>query len=115
MPHQEGPSALIGAALAKAFQRRGLTQTQVAVRYGVSQSRVGRIYAGDFTARSGTAQRMCKDTGVKFLDAAADNVRYAYNRRRLMRLLDSVWKGTDEDASYVAEALVAIGRLRQAG
>lgn len=113
MPIKDGPAATTGAALAQAFQRRGETQTQVAARYGVSQSRVGRIYAGDFTARSQTARRMCKDIGVKFLDAAADDVRYAHNRRRLMRLLDSIWKGTDEDAVYVAEALTAIGRLRQ--
>lgn len=102
----------IGAALSAAFARQGLTQTAVAARYGVSQSRIGRIYAGDFGVRSGTAQKMCGDLGVKFLDASADKRRYAHNRRRLIRLLDAVWTGTDKDAAHVANALIALGRLR---
>lgn len=113
MARADSSAVTIGAALARAFGRRGQTQAQVAARYGVSQSRVGRIYGGDFTCRSLTAQRMCQDTGVTFLGAAPEGGRYAHNRRRLMRLLDAVWTGTDEDAAYVADALVAIGRLRK--
>ncbi|MDF3932216.1 hypothetical protein [Pseudomonas citronellolis] len=112
MPKRNATAIDVGAALASAFSRRGQTQSQVAAMYGVSQSRIGRIYAGDFTRRSHTAKQMCEDTGVKFLDAPADMDRYAHNRKRLIRLLDVVWKGTDEDAAYLADALIAIGRLR---
>ena len=113
MAQKDPNSIIIGAALAQAFYRRGETQAQVAARYGVSQSRVWHIYDGHFTMRSATARRMCEDAGVRFLDAAADSDRYTHNRRRLMRLLDAVWTGTDEDAARVGEALTAIGRLRQ--
>lgn len=113
MPRNNASAIRVGAALASAFSRRGQTQSQVAAHYGVSQSRIGRIYAGDFTQRSCTAKQMCEDAGVKFLGASTDSDRYAHNRQRLICLLDTVWKGTDEDASYVADALIAIGRLRQ--
>lgn len=115
MPRNNASAIRVGSALASAFSRRGQTQSQVADQYGVSQSRIGRIYAGDFTQRSDTAKQMCKDTGVKFIDVSADSDRYVHNRQHLISLLDSVWKGTDEDTSYVADALIAIGRLRQDG
>lgn len=115
MPRNNALAMSVGTALARAFSQRGQTQSQVAELYGVSQSRIGRIYAGDFTRRSRTARQMCQDTGVKFLDTHADIDQYAHNRQRLIRLLDTVWKGTDEDTTYVADALIAIGRLRQKG
>lgn len=113
MPRNNVSAIRVGAALARAFSQRGQTQSQVADQYGVSQSRVGRIYAGDFTQRSHTARQMCEDVGVKFLDTSIESDGYEHNRQRLINLLDMVWSGTDEDASYVADALIAIGRLRR--
>jgi transcriptional regulator with XRE-family HTH domain len=103
----------IGAMLGNFFGEKGWTQVEVGVRYGVSQSRIGRIYAGDFTSRSGTARQMCVEAGIPFLDGVADNGSYIRNRNKLVRLIDDVWQGTNEDAVLVAEALQAMRKLRK--
>ena len=103
----------IGAMLGKYFEAKGRTQIEVGAHYRVSQSRVGRIYAGDFTSRSGTARKMCIDAGIPFLDGMTDDNSYARNRNKLVRLIDHVWQGTDEDAAFVAEALQVIRKLRK--
>jgi ABC-type taurine transport system ATPase subunit len=108
------PEAIhIGVRLAQFFDGQDATQMQVGERYRVSQSRIGRIYAGDFTVRSTTARQMCVDASIPFLDEPADNLAYERNRDRLVRLVDDVWKGTEDDAVFMAEALQAIGKLRK--
>lgn len=103
----------IGAALAAYFTRQGLTQAQVAECYGISQSWVGRIYRGYFSARAESVQQMCRDANVPFLSEAPLGIADNAKRLRLTQLLDSVWEGTDEDAICLIDALRAIKKLRQ--
>ncbi len=103
----------IGAALATYFTQKGLTQVQVAECYGISQSWVGRIYRGCFSARAESVQQMCRDASVPFLSEAPLGIASNATRFRLNQLLDSVWEGTEEDAIHLIDALRAIKKLRQ--
>lgn len=102
----------IGTALAAYFVGQGMTQAQVAARYGISQSWVGRIYHGEFSARAVTVSRMCEAAGIPFLRSDVDGQKDATTKYRLLRLLDSVWEGTEEDANHLTAALLAIKQLR---
>lgn len=104
-------SEQIGAELATHFASKGLTQEEVASRYGVSQSWIGRIYAGQFSERSIVARRMCKDARVNF-DALSHGART--NRANLSVLLDKVWSGTAEDAKLLKQALKVLQKVREA-
>lgn len=103
----------IGAALAAYFTQQGLTQVQVAECYGISQSWVGRIYRGCFSARAESVKQMCRDASVPFLLEAPLGIAGNATRFRLTQLLDSVWEGTEEDAICLIDALRAIKKLRQ--
>lgn len=102
----------IGTALAAHFVSQGMTQVQVAARYSVSQSWVGRIYRGEFSKRAKTVSLMCEDTGVPFLHNHAEGRTDDSTKYRLLRLLDSIWEGTEEDANKLTGALLAIKQLR---
>lgn len=101
----------IGTALAAYFVDLGMTQAQVAARYGISQSWVGRIYHGEFTERAKTVSRMCEAAEIPFLQLHMEKQGRA-TKYRLLRLLDSIWEGTEEDAIHLAAALLAIKQLR---
>lgn len=104
----------VGRSLAKFFKRKGLTQAQVAECYGVSQSWVGRVYKGEFGVRAESVQKMCSDASVPFLtELPLDGQATPSTRRRLARLLDSVWEGTEEDAKVLTQALLTIKALRR--
>ena len=105
-------SEQIGVRLAAYFASRDMTQNAVAARYRVSQSWVARIYAGNFTARSATAKRMCRDAKVSFDEEDVELLGRTPNRAELTQLLDSVWEGTPEDARYLAGVLRLLKRLR---
>lgn len=102
----------IGAALANYFVGLGMTQSQVAETYGISQSWVGRIYRGEFSARAASVSRMCGAAGIPFFHDASSGVEEEFPKYRLLRLLDSVWDGTDEGAYQLIAALLAIKKLR---
>lgn len=104
----------IGTALAAHFVSQGMTQAQVAARYSVSQSWVGRIYHGEFSQRAKTVSRMCEAAGIPFLHTYVENNKSETTKYRLLRLLDSVWEGTEEDAIHLTAALLAIKQLRAA-
>jgi CRISPR/Cas system CSM-associated protein Csm2 small subunit len=103
----------IGDLLARHFQEQGQTQTAVGRHYGITQSWVGRIYAGAFTPRSDVARQMCLDAGISFFEASAETNRRTQEREKLYRLLDSIWTGTDEDAASIAAALKTLCNLRK--
>lgn len=104
----------IGSQLAIYFAGKGLTQSSVAKRFGVSQSWVSRVYAGNFTIRSQLAKRMCREAKIKFLQAEEEAQRSPDSLRpQLLQLLDQVWDGTAQDAKYLVRALRMLGKLRQ--
>lgn len=102
----------IGTSLAAYFIGLGMTQAQVAARYHVSQSWVGRIYRGEFSARAKTVSRMCEAAGIPFLHNQEKDQDGEITKNRLLRLLATVWEGTEEDASHLTAALLAIKQLR---
>jgi DNA-binding phage protein len=102
----------IGAALAAHFASQGMTQAQVAARYSISQSWVGRIYHGEFSERAKTVSRMCEAVGIPFMHNDAGRQKMGMTKYRLLHLLDSVWEGTEEDANHLIAALLAIKKLR---
>lgn len=107
---------LIGSQLAIYFADKGLTQSAVAKRFGVSQSWVGRVYAGNFTIRSQVAKRMCREAKVKFLQVEEESQRLPDSLQpQLLQLLDQVWDGTRQDAKYLVKALRMLSKLRQYG
>ncbi|HEI8505972.1 TPA: hypothetical protein SLF17_003147 [Serratia marcescens] len=102
----------IGKALSTYFEGQGMTQMQVAAKYGISQSWVGRVYQGEFSKRAKSVGRMCKTAGIPFLEDESSRHSHSTTKSRLLRLLDSVWEGTDEDAKKLTTALLAIKKLR---
>lgn len=59
-----------------------------------------------------TVSRMCEAAGVPFLRTDMEGQRDVATKYRLLRLLDSVWEGTEEDANRLTVALLAIKKLR---
>lgn len=102
----------IGTALAAYFVAQGMTQLQVAEKYGVSQSWVGRIYRGEFSERAITVRKMCEAANIPFLSSDMEGQKDGTKKHHLLRLLDSVWEGTEEDANHLTAALLAIKKLR---
>jgi transcriptional regulator with XRE-family HTH domain len=102
-----------GTALSVYFMSRGMTQAQVAAEYSISQSWVGRIYRGEFSARASTVRKMCESAGISFLDDAEGSLDDRSTQHRLLRLLDSVWEGTEEDADHLTAALLALKKMRK--
>lgn len=104
----------IGSQLAVYFAGKGLTQAAVAKRFGVSQSWVGRVYAGHFTIRSHVAKRMCREARIDFLQIEEEARRSSDSLQpQLLQLLDQVWDGTAQDAKYLIKTLRMLGKLRQ--
>lgn len=103
----------IGTALAAYFIGHGMTQAQVAAKFHISQSWVGRIYHGEFTERAKSVSRMCESAGIPFLPNDEEKCRGGGTMKyHLVRLLDSIWDGTEEDANHLIAALLAIKKLR---
>lgn len=102
----------IGTALSAYFVSQGLTQAQVAAKYNISQSWVGRIYQGEFSERAKAVSRMCETAGIQFLNNGEKHRECEATKYRLLRLLASVWEGTEEDADHLTAALLAIKKLR---
>lgn len=108
---KNGQAQAIGAALSAYFIGKEMTQVQVATEYNISQSWVGRIYRGEFSQRAAVVSKMCEAAGVPFFEKE-DEGRRDLAKHRLLRLLESVWEGTDEDADRLVAALKAIKSLR---
>lgn len=102
-----------GNALCTYFRSKGMTQAQVAAQYSISQSWVGRIYQGEFSDRACTVRKMCESAGVPFLDDEEGRRGVKNTHGRLLRLLESVWEGTEEDADHLTAALLALKKLRK--
>jgi len=54
---------------------------------------------------------MCESAGISFLTEGKDQ-KGEKTKYHLLRLLDSVWEGTEEDALNLTTALLAIKKLR---
>jgi transcriptional regulator with XRE-family HTH domain len=96
-------SAEIAAELRAWLERTGTTQAQVASRLRVSQPRISRILAGDFSSRSATARKFCALARVPV--SARAGTRRA--DRRLVAAFYDAWDGTDEERKRLERLLRA--------
>ncbi len=106
-------SKQIGSELAAHFRRKHLSQAQVAEKFGVKQSWIARIYAGNFTSRSKTARDMCRDAKISFNKMIEDGeIKQQRRERKLEGMLAEVWEGTQEDADFLVEALRLLKKIK---
>lgn len=101
----------IGIGLRKYFSKKGMSQTQVADKFYVAQSWIGRIYAGKFTEVSDVIEAMCKEAKIPLKGIATPNENEIY-AAKLANLLSEVWSGTPEDARFLIDALSMLRQFR---
>jgi transcriptional regulator with XRE-family HTH domain len=85
------------------------TQTALASKLGVSQSRISRILAGDFSRRSDTASRLIKMAGVELAPAMSP----LESERRLVKAFHEVWDGTTEGWHRIMATLESAMEVRR--
>lgn len=101
----------IGRELEAFFRSKNLSQEQVAKKFGVKQSWIARIYAGNFTQRSKVAKSMCTTAGLPFDQMTLDE--QGVQERKLEGILAEVWEGTQEDADFLIEALQLLKKIKK--
>jgi predicted transcriptional regulator len=109
---KDSPTA-IGRQLRAHFESLGLVQRQVGKRYSSSQAWIGRIYSGQFSARSQVARRMCADANIAFGSCEDTDGETPTGRAVLSKMVDSVWDGTEDDARLLVEFLRALKKLKR--
>ena|SRR3990167_8707737 len=100
----------VGKQLSLYFDEKSLSQADVAERYGVAQSWVARIYAGQFTSRSKVALKMCKDAKITFTSSSQSELDKKV--KSLESLLAEIWEGTPEDADFLIETIKIIRKYK---
>jgi transcriptional regulator with XRE-family HTH domain len=92
------------------IRKRQLSQKEVAAAQNVSQPRISRILAGEFTRRSELAKRLCETFGVKPPHAHISDADRAF--QSATGTLRSLWDGTPGDAERLDALLDAIRSVR---
>ncbi|WP_066806374.1 helix-turn-helix domain-containing protein [Sphingomonas asaccharolytica] len=103
-------SLRIGRALRERMRLQGLSQQEVARQNGVSQPRISRVLAGDFTERSVLARELCVQLGVEPLDAHISEADRAFER--VAGSLRSIWDGTVSGATSLGRLIEAVRSVR---
>jgi transcriptional regulator with XRE-family HTH domain len=102
----------IGRKLKIAIKQRGLSQADVATKLCVSQPRVSRVLAGDFTPRSKLVRRLCEQFDVDLTYAHISEAERAFETATdRLRLL---WDGTSSGAERLDALLDAVRSIRPA-
>lgn len=101
----------IGISLKGYFVKKGMSQSQVADRFLVAHSWIGRIYAGKFTEISDVITAMCREAKIPLegVETFDENELYA---AKLATLLSEIWSGTPEDARFLIDALSVLRQFR---
>jgi len=103
----------IGLAIRRELARRGDTQEDAATRFGVSQSSVCRVLAGNFTQRSVVAGQLREH----YL-SDADDQGYAHNPdaasafAQVVEALSEIWDGTTEGAARLRSLIDTVRWLK---
>ncbi|WP_150680068.1 helix-turn-helix domain-containing protein [Pandoraea pneumonica] len=92
----------IGIKIGQKLRRAGMTQTEIAARFGISQSQVSRIFSGKVTRRTESF-----DALLLFADRISPDARRRSPRTNdtLMQALADVWDGSEAHASAIARVI----------
>jgi transcriptional regulator with XRE-family HTH domain len=104
-------SLRIGRELRERLRAQGLSQQEVARQRGVSQPRISRVLAGDFTGRSTLARDLCAQFEVEPLDAHISEADRAF--QRVTGSLRSIWDGTVGGAANLGQLIEAVRSVRK--
>jgi len=88
------------------MREEGFRQSEIAKQCGVSQPRVSRVLAGDFTVRSELADELCRRFGVEPLDEATEKADRAFTSVELS--LRTLWDGTEGGARRINRLISAV-------
>ena len=99
----------IAYALRKWRIEHGLTQSQIAIALGQSQSWVSRVLSGEFKRLTPAVIALCEYADVVF---ERQSERSEEGFARLSDALDAVWDGTEVDARRIEKLLRAVSQLR---
>jgi len=96
----------IGNRLRAYYESNGMTQPEVAVKFGCNQGQINRIYSGQFTARSEVAKRLCDDANVSLeLNLDQNALKGVYDE------IHRLWDGSPEGAVKLKKTLSSIRLL----
>jgi len=96
----------IGNRLRVYYEANGMTQPEVANKFGCNQGQINRIYSGQFTARSELAKRLCEDSNVSFhLNSDQNALKGVYDE------IHRLWDGSPEGAEKLKKTLSSIRLL----
>lgn len=94
------------------MKRLKITQIDLSIATGASQSQVSRILSGQTSMRSKLAQEICIYVSSKMMKKSVDRV--AHNKE-LMDALASVWDGTPSHAHALAAVIRSLTHLTSMG
>ena len=98
-------------AAANAASQAGLSQLDVAIAVGASQSQVSRVFSGKSLRRSKNFEKICI-YAFESLDATQSaNRPTAAANHDLTTALDAVWDGSDQHAKALAVVIRSLGGL----
>ena len=96
--------ALMAAKRARAM---GLTQAQIAIHIGASQSQVSRVMSGQSKRQSKLLKKVCKYVFY----SAQTNRPDPQSSPELMAALSAVWDGTSQHAQALAHVIRSLSSL----
>ncbi|TCV81067.1 helix-turn-helix domain-containing protein [Sulfurirhabdus autotrophica] len=95
--------------LRHAVEAKVITQTQIASAIGVDQSQVSRILAGQLIRASSNVQKLCKFANQLAVFGMHDPRRNTL----LMDALSSVWDGSPEHATAIANVILSLRTFKE--
>lgn len=107
MPSATSPQR-IASKLASHFASTGMTQKQIAIAVGASQSQVSRILSGHIIRRTRLLETLCIYASSKLHFGKRPDVR---RNTELMSALAEVWDGSDEHARALARVIRSLAEL----
>ncbi|VVD79824.1 hypothetical protein PIN31115_01054 [Pandoraea iniqua] len=92
----------LGIRIGQKLRRAGMTQTEIAAQFGISQSQVSRIFAGKVGKRTESF-----DALLSYADRISPDARRRSPRNNdtLMQALEDVWDGSEAHASAIAKVI----------
>lgn len=94
-----------------AASHAGLSQNDIAIAVGASQSQVSRILSGKSLRRSRTFERICIYAFESLDKVQGKNKPPASANQDLITALDAVWDGSDQHAKALAVVIRSLGGL----
>lgn len=100
---------IISAQLAMRIKEMNKTQINITEDTGINQSQVSRIVSGRFSLCSKNVRKLCKYANIEVVECDSNTI---WNKK-LMKVLNSAWDGTEEHAKAITQILLAVGAIRK--